>query len=198
MIEIIIMIAAGALIGWFTNTIAIKMLFRPLKPWRIPFTQIEFQGLIPRRRAEITSSISKTVEEQLVSVKYMAGRLVEGENKAELVRIIRVKILSVIEDKIPSIIPKGITQALLARLKMVLTEEIENFIDNSLVEMIEQTVEKIDISSMVEEQINSLELQEVERLILDIAGRELKYIELLGGILGGVIGLVQGLIIRFL
>ncbi|MGI6537972.1 MAG: DUF445 domain-containing protein [Caldicoprobacterales bacterium] len=198
MIEIIIMIAAGALIGWFTNTVAIKMLFRPLKPWRIPFTQIEFQGLIPRRRAEITSSISKTVEEQLVSVKYMAGRLVEGENKAELVRIIRVKILSVIEDKIPSIIPKGITQALLARLKMVLTEEIENFIDNSLVEMIEQTVEKIDISSMVEEQINSLELQEVERLILDIAGRELKYIELLGGILGGVIGLVQGLIIRFL
>jgi uncharacterized membrane protein YheB (UPF0754 family) len=198
LIEIIIMIAAGALIGWFTNTVAIKMLFRPLKPWRIPFTQIEFQGLIPRRRAEITSSISKTVEEQLVSVKYMAGRLVEGENKAELVRIIRVKILSVIEDKIPSIIPKGITQALLARLKMVLTEEIENFIDNSLVEMIEQTVEKIDISSMVEEQINSLELQEVERLILDIAGRELKYIELLGGILGGVIGLVQGLIIRFL
>ena len=62
-------------------------------------------------------------------------------------------------------------------------------------DLIEQAIQKIDISSMVEERINSMELEEVEQLTLEVASRELKYIEYLGGILGGLIGLVQGLLL---
>ena len=42
----------GAIIGYVTNTIAIRMLFRPLRPWyiwkwRLPLTP----GIIPSKRA---------------------------------------------------------------------------------------------------------------------------------------------------
>ncbi|MFH7325014.1 DUF445 domain-containing protein [Desulfurivibrio sp. C05AmB] len=41
----------GALIGYLTNHIAIRMLFRPLKPWRIAGVRIPLTpGVIPAAR----------------------------------------------------------------------------------------------------------------------------------------------------
>lgn len=67
-ITILIMILIGALIGGFTNSLAIKMLFRPYKPiyiknWRVPFTP----GLIPKRRDELASQMGKMVTDHLLT-----------------------------------------------------------------------------------------------------------------------------------
>ena len=137
------MILVGALIGWFTNFLAVKMLFRPLLPWRIPLTKIEIQGLIPKRREEIAVTIGKTVEEELINIKELVSRLIEGENRTELILSIRVKILGIIDNKIPSLVPLSIKQAILSKMRDVLTQEIENFVDHSMGEMIEQSVHKI-------------------------------------------------------
>ena len=198
LVDIIIMTVVGALIGWFTNFLAVKMLFRPIRPWRLPLTKIEIQGLIPKRREEIAVTIGTTVEEQLISIKELVSRLIEGENRQELIRTIRFKILNVIDERIPSLVPSAIKQAILARVRDIITQEIEHFVDHSMGEMIEESVQKIDISNLVEERIKDLELEEVERLTLEIASRELKYIEYLGGVLGAVIGLLQGLLILVL
>ena len=52
----------GAVIGYITNYIAIKMLFRPLVPkyflgMRVPFTP----GIIPRRKAQLADALGKAV-----------------------------------------------------------------------------------------------------------------------------------------
>src|SRR3989338_4570246 len=49
---------AGAIIGWFTNYVAIKMLFRPYRP--VNLLGYKLQGLIPKRRKEIAAGIAKT------------------------------------------------------------------------------------------------------------------------------------------
>ena len=71
-------------------------------------------------------------------------------------------------------------------------------LDSSIDGVISKSVHKIKIGEMVEKKINELELLNMERLILSLASKELKYIELLGGLLGGIIGLLQALIIRIL
>ena len=58
----------GAIIGYFTNWIAVKMLFRPLKPvyigrFHVPFTP----GIIPRRKAAFAKSIGDTVGQTLLT-----------------------------------------------------------------------------------------------------------------------------------
>lgn len=57
----------GAVIGYITNDIAIKMLFRPRRAlyigrWRVPFTP----GLIPQQKERIAVSIGSVVSEQLL------------------------------------------------------------------------------------------------------------------------------------
>ena len=55
----------GALIGYGTNYLAVRMIFRPVRPVRIlGFT---LQGLVPRRQAELAASVGRVVGEHLLS-----------------------------------------------------------------------------------------------------------------------------------
>lgn len=76
----------GALIGGFTNHLAIKMLFRPheakyIGSWRLPFTP----GLIPKRRDELATQFGKTVTNYLLTPDTFKKKLLtpEMEEKAE-------------------------------------------------------------------------------------------------------------------
>jgi uncharacterized membrane protein YheB (UPF0754 family) len=78
-IVIIIMVLVGALIGGVTNSLAIKMLFRPYRPyyigtWRVPFTP----GLIPKRRTELADQLGKLVVNHLLTAEGLQKKL---ENK---------------------------------------------------------------------------------------------------------------------
>ena len=53
----------GAIIGWCTNYLAVKMIFRPYKP--ISFLGLKIHGLIPRRQSDLARSIGETIELKL-------------------------------------------------------------------------------------------------------------------------------------
>nr|WP_241536004.1 DUF445 family protein [Indiicoccus explosivorum] len=63
---------------------------------------------------------------------------------------------------------------------------------------LEETIRKIDMESMVREQVDSFPLGRIEDLVLGISRREFKMITVLGAVLGGAIGLIQGLIVQFM
>jgi len=68
----------GTIIGYFTNWLAIKMLFRPLKPvylgkFKLPFTP----GILPRERARLTDSVGETVSRELLTTEVFRSRLGE-------------------------------------------------------------------------------------------------------------------------
>ena len=56
----------------------------------------------------------------------------------------------------------------------------------------------MNIKEIVENKVNDLDLIELENIILSVADKELKHIELLGLILGFLIGIVQGIITIFI
>ncbi|MBB6176599.1 uncharacterized membrane protein YheB (UPF0754 family) [Anoxybacillus tengchongensis] len=65
---LLFMIVVGAFIGGMTNSLAIKMLFRPYRPIyiagkRLPFTP----GLIPKRREELAEQLGRMVVEHLLT-----------------------------------------------------------------------------------------------------------------------------------
>ena len=57
---------------------------------------------------------------------------------------------------------------------------------------------RLNIESFVEKKINAFDLTEIEQIILKVAKKELRYIEIIGFCLGGVIGLIQGIILMYL
>ena len=74
---------AGSIIGYFTNDLAIKMLFRPYKPIyigkrRLPFTP----GLIPSNQERLAQKVSDTIMGSLLTpteLQKLAQRLLKTE-----------------------------------------------------------------------------------------------------------------------
>jgi hypothetical protein len=56
----------------------------------------------------------------------------------------------------------------------------------------------VDVKTMVSERVDSLEMEKVEGIILDVMARELKWIDIFGGILGFLIGIFQALFTHLL
>lgn len=66
----------GALIGYFTNALAIRMLFRPLtRKYLLGIPVPLTPGIIPRRRAELARSIARMVARDLLSPEAVRDRL---------------------------------------------------------------------------------------------------------------------------
>ncbi|WP_088074649.1 DUF445 domain-containing protein [Litchfieldia alkalitelluris] len=60
---------------------------------------------------------------------------------------------------------------------------------------LKNTIKRIGIRNIVEEQVNTFPLQRLETILILVAKRELKMIAILGALIGGLVGLFQGLLI---
>lgn len=80
----------GAIIGYVTNRIAIKMLFRPLNPKRLFGVRIPLTpGVIPRNRYDLARTIARMVSEQLLSPQALRDQLDTPEFRRNLTAWIR-------------------------------------------------------------------------------------------------------------
>jgi len=102
----------GAVIGYVTNRIAIKMLFRPLNPKRLFGVRIPLTpGVIPRNRYDLARTIARMVSEQLLSPQALREQLDTPEFRRNLASWIRERRLSLMETQVgrphPNPLPRG-------------------------------------------------------------------------------------------
>jgi uncharacterized membrane protein YheB (UPF0754 family) len=84
---ILFMMVIGAMIGGLTNSLAIKMLFRPYRTyyigkWRVPFTP----GLIPKRRGELAEQLGRMVVDHLLTPDSLKKKLTDKAFQKEIQR----------------------------------------------------------------------------------------------------------------
>ncbi len=198
LLKLLVLALVGAFIGWMTNVFAIKLMFRPLLPIKIPLTPFKLQGLIPKRKPEIAKSIGETVENELLSIEDIIDKLIEDADKDEIIEMIRVRVMTLVEEKMPPMVPSMFKGMISSYVNDTITSEGENIINELSEKIVHHATEKVSIALIVEEKINEFDFVKLEEIIIGIAKKELKHIEILGGIIGFVIGSVQGLIILFL
>ena len=190
------MVLVGTLIGWFTNYLAIKLLFRPYKEMNFLFFKI--QGLIPKRRAEISLNIADVVEKELISVDDIAEKIEDMDISDGVVdrlldKVIGEKLQKNILDKNPllkMIINDSVIQKIKSYFKKSILENKEEIVE----EIIKIAKEKINFREIILDKMENFSLQEIEEIILRISKNELKHIEIIGGVLGGIIAVFQFLL----
>src|SRR5947208_14089446 len=76
----------SAFIGWFTNWIAIKMLFHPKEPVKV--LGITFHGIFPKRQKLFAEKLGKLVSEELLSFSDIENKITDPENINKLLPLI--------------------------------------------------------------------------------------------------------------
>ena len=193
--QLLVMILISGAIGWITNWVAIKMLFRPHK--EINFGLFKIQGLIPKRRAEIGSGIANIIQNELISVKDVISNIDREEFSKRLNALIDEVLDKNLKKKVKEKFPF---------LQMFFTDKIAKDIGNTIKDIIMGNQEKIfeifsnyaeeniDFEVIISDKISNFSLDKLEEIITLLAKKELKHIEVIGAILGMLIGAVQYLI----
>lgn len=193
----ILLPGVGALIGYGTNYLAVRMIFRPVRPVRV--LGLTFQGLVPRRQAELARSIGRVVGDHLFShddVLEALGRIdLAGLVDAAFDKGLGPKLAEL--QKMPFvggfITEERIRELRAAAVRGVMTRR------EDVLEGVERAVrEGIDVQEVVERKVAAFEIARLESLILEVASRELRAIEVLGGVLGLAVGLAQAVILTVL
>lgn len=196
-ITILILTIVGGLIGWITNILAIKLLFRPIKPVKIPILNIEILGLIPKRKNEIAANIGEVISNELLSIDDILNQTLNNSNGENFNSYIIDKIKNIINEKL-NIIPMPFRMMASPYIDEILNKEVPDAINEISVDLLDKVKENVDIQKIVEEKINQLDLEKLEDIIIKVAKKELKHIEILGLVLGAIIGVLQGILVIFL
>lgn len=197
-LTLLILATIGGIIGWITNLLAVKLLFRPFEPINVPVFNWKVQGLIPKRRNEIAVSIGETIENDLLSIEDIILNLMNENNKEEIFSVLKNKVNKIISMRLPSIIPYSFKGMIQNYINDIIDKEGDKIIGEIIQEIIEKGSSSISLSKMIEEKINEFPMDKLEEVVLTISKRELKHIEILGGVLGFIIGFFQGIIITLL
>lgn len=193
----------GAVIGYSTNWIAIKMMFRPRKEIKIGKLKMPFTpGIIPKNRGNIAHAIAATITNNLLTEEDLKSTLLSDNIKEELVKLINIKSDNTSDYKIIDLLEKNISKENLNKIYEFILEKgsnsiYENIKDENLGHIISEQIgiaieEKIggtifsilggkkitkSFSDSIEMKVNEYLEQNGERIIYEMIQKELnKYL----------------------
>ncbi len=115
----------GALIGWLTNYVAIKMLFHPRNEMKILFVSV--QGVFPKRQKAFARKLGQLVSEELFSAQDVAAHLKEKATSDAVLNHIALRLEEGIATRLPRAFPMlGMLMSgdMADKIKAVLLEQI--------------------------------------------------------------------------
>ncbi|NPA58733.1 MAG: DUF445 family protein [Aquificae bacterium] len=217
-VEFLIPPLIGAFIGYITNYLAVKMLFRPFEEKRIFGIRVPFTpGLIPRRREEIANAIGETIEKHLLTRENLHKLFEESGYKERLKKRIEI-ILEEMVDEIITDMKEGLKEGISLgkfniktafisvalekvvdrvgerikkKLKEKLLERASDSIERNIEEELPQLLSQLDVKKMVRETFLQMDVETLERIVVGFSEKQLRHITYTGAVLGFLIGLIQ-------
>jgi uncharacterized membrane protein YheB (UPF0754 family) len=162
---------AGGIIGYLTNDLAIRMLFRPYKPWYIGKRQLPLTpGLIPRNQERLARRVADTIMGSLLTpaeLQNLARRLLAPERvKGAIQWLLKLALDRVRSDreqktaKVLAAILHDLLGESLPRLLKVLARR-EDFLEDQLNQIFDQI--------LLEFQLNKQQARKLSDWILQVA-----------------------------
>ena len=185
----------SAFIGWFTNWVAVKMLFHPRNPVNI--LGIKIQGIFPKRQEQFAKKLGKLVSDELLSFADIEDKITNPDNLKKILpqleshidHFLRVKL----SDSMP-VISMFIGDKTIDKFKGVFLEELEILFPKIMKQYTVTIKDQLDLEQIVTEKVKAFSSDKLEEILFQVMAKEFRFVEIIGGVLGFLIGLFQILI----
>ncbi len=180
-----------AMIGWFTNWVAIKMLFHPRLSVRIFCWK--WQGLIPKRQAQLANESAEIIEREILQQHRVLNEIKKINLEPYLEKTAHTLVWERIGPQLRAIPLLGgfVNDGILAKFEVIACSEIKSEAGPLMEKVAAEFESSVDLKQMIEDNIAGFDLERLELIVNAVAKREFHTIERLGAVLGFVIGCVQ-------
>ena len=159
----------GAVIGYLTNRLAVKMIFRPIKPVR--FLGLRIQGLMGRRQQDLAESIGNVVGSHLVQ----HDDVVRCFDKLDFGNLLTDVLGDAMQDKVRQLqslplIGGFLTEERVGEIRESLVDGILSH-EDAIKARLESAVEEgLDVRGVVTDKVAAFPVERLETLVLEVAG----------------------------
>jgi uncharacterized membrane protein YheB (UPF0754 family) len=185
----------SAFIGYFTNWIAIKMLFHPREPLR--FLGMTIQGIFPKRQQQFGEKLGKLVSDEFLSFSDIEQKIANPGNLEKILPLVDQHIDGFLHNKLPKAFPMlsmFIGEKTINTMKSAFMEELQELFPILMRQYVNTLQKDLDLEHIVEEKVRAFSSDKLESILYQIMAKEFRFVEVLGGVLGFVIGCIQVLL----
>lgn len=184
-----------AAIGWFTNWVAIQMLFHPREPMRLFFWK--WQGLIPRRQEQLAAEAAEIIEREIMQQHMIVHEIRKIELGPYLEEAAHTLVWERIGPQLKAIPLLGgfINENTLAKFEVIASAAMKDEAGPLMEKVATQFEASVNLKQLIEDNIAAFDLERLEAIVNEVAKREFRTIERLGAVLGFLIGCLQLLIL---
>jgi uncharacterized membrane protein YheB (UPF0754 family) len=194
-ITLILIPVISAFIGWFTNWIAIKMLFHPKVPVKV--LGITFHGIFPKRQKQFAEKLGKLVSQELLSFSDIEKKISNPDNIEKLMPYVETHIDHFLRVKLAEEMPMismFIGDKTINQMKAVFIKELQTLFPSIMENYMAQLEKDLDLEKIVVDKVSGFSSEKLEEILQAIMSKEFRFVEIIGGVLGFVIGILQVLL----
>ena len=157
----------GAGIGYITNWIAVKMLFRPINPVKIgkitmPFTP----GIIPKNKSRIAEAIGDSISQNLLTEEALKANLLSEEKKLEIRQHLENSLKKYIEEN-PNTTIRDLSLSIMPDDKLIV---FKSKISSNLTSSILESIKDANLAETISEQIQISAITKLKGSLLGVFG----------------------------
>jgi len=195
-----VMPAFGALVGWFTDWLALKMIFNPKQPTRY-LGLVEWQGLFLKRRREVAAQYGRLIAQEVVTPSNVFEAVLTGPLSDRLYEMIHKHVQRMVDEQAGIARPLvvfAIGSAKYQALKKRVTDELMKRLPETLRHLEPYARDAMDLERTLVSKLQQLTPEEFESLLRPAFQQDEWILIAVGAVLGFVVGELQVLLMEHL
>ncbi len=183
----------GGLTGWFTDWLALKMIFHPKKPTRI-LGLFTWQGLFLKRRKEVAREYGALIASEVVTPRNILEAIVRGPLSDRLFTLIQKQVKTAIDEQAGTVgrmFLHAVGSAQYAKMKELVADRVVETLPTTLRHVEKYAGDAMDLHNTLVTKMQELTEEEFEALLRPAFQQDEWILILVGAILGFLVGELQ-------
>lgn len=180
----------GFAVGWFTNFVALKVIFKPTDPVKICGSTIH--GIFLKRQKEVSSTYARVVCVEIVHTKAMWDAILNGPKKSNFYAMLRAHTIVFTEKLVQGIKPFALVALgddQFGELKECVANKVIERIPTIIDESYIYATEAMALEETIKERMKKLSSEEFESVLHPAFEEDEILLIMVGGVLGMIVGI---------
>ena len=184
----------GFIVGWFTNYLALKVIFRPVEKIKLCKGMVSIQGLFLQRQNDVAATFARVNCVELLTTEAIWDRILNGPSKRNFQALLRAHSIVFTESLIGGLRPLAIAalgQDGFAKMKEDVAEKVIQKMPEIIPLTYKYTTEALNLETTIREKMQALPPKDFEAVLHPAFEEDEMTLIFTGGVLGMLVGIIQ-------
>ena len=197
----LVMPVFGLFTGWFTDWLALKMVFNPKYPKKYLLGLFEWQGLFLKRRSQVSAEYGRLIAKEIVTPHNIIDAILRGPLSDRLFSMVQKQVQRVVDEQsgiAKPFVVFAVGSGKYQEMKKLVTDEIVKRLPATLKHIESYAADAMDLENTLASKMQELSIEEFEGLLHPAFEQDEWILITVGAALGFLVGELQVFIMEHL